>query len=39
MEKEKEGELNEMRENAGLETKPIYEKDAELKDFLSKAGL
>lgn len=39
MEKEKEGELNEMRENAGLETKPIYEKDTELKDFLSKAGL
>jgi hypothetical protein len=39
MEEEKEGELNEMREVAGLPTKTIYEKDSELKDFLSKAGL
>lgn len=39
IEKEKEDELNEMREVAGLETKPIYEKDKELKDFISKAGL
>jgi len=39
IEKEKEEELNEMRSKAGLETKPIYEKDAELKDFISKAGL
>jgi hypothetical protein len=39
IEKEKEDELNEMRETAGLATKPIYEKDKELKDFISKAGL
>lgn len=39
IEKEKEEELNEMREAAGLQTKPIYEKDSELKDFISKAGL
>ena len=39
IEKEKEEELNEMREAAGLKTKPIYEKDTELKDFISKAGL
>lgn len=39
MEKEKEDELNEMREIAGLETKKLYEKDKELKDFISKAGL
>lgn len=39
MEKEKEDELNEMREVAGLATKSLYEKDKELKDFISKAGL
>lgn len=39
MEKEKEDELNEMREVAGLATKSLYEKDQELKDFISKAGL
>lgn len=40
IDQEKEEELNEMREQAGLKTKPIYNsKDAELKDFLSKAGL
>lgn len=39
IEKEKEDELNEMREVAGLTTKPLYEKDQELKDFIAKAGL
>jgi len=39
IEKEKEDELNEMRSVAGLSTKPIFEKDSELKDFISKAGL
>lgn len=39
IEKEKEDELNEMRSVAGLSAKPIYEKDSELKDFISKAGL
>lgn len=39
--KEKANELNEMREIAGIDTKAIYqqEKDAELRDFMSKAGL
>jgi len=40
VEEEKEEELNEMRSAAGLKVKPIYnEKDALLKDFISKAGL
>lgn len=39
VEKEKEDELNEMRGIAGLDAKPIYEKDKEIKDFLSSAGL
>lgn len=39
IEKEKENELNEMRSAAGISTKPIYQKDAEIKDFISKAGL
>lgn len=39
MEKEKEDELNEMRSVAGLSTKTIFEKDAEIRDFISKAGL
>jgi hypothetical protein len=38
--KEKETELNEMREMSGVPTKNIFtEKDTLLKDFLSKAGL
>ena len=37
---EKEDELNEMREAAGLAIKPLYDtKDKELKDFIAKAGL
>lgn len=39
IEQEKEEELNEMRNIAGLTNKTIYQKDAELKDFISKAGL
>lgn len=39
MNKEDEEELNEMREMAGLDRKPIYEKDNEILDFVSKAGL
>lgn len=41
IEKEEEDELNEMRSVAGLPAKPIFEKnkDSELKDFISKAGL
>lgn len=39
MKKENEEELNEMRERAGLTRKQIYERDAEIKDFMSKAGL
>jgi len=38
MENEEE-ELNEMRKTAGLDVKPLYKVDTELKDFLSKAGL
>jgi hypothetical protein len=39
-EKEKEGELNEMRVAAGLEVKKLYDnKDALLKDYLASAGL
>lgn len=38
--KENEGELNEMRAVAGLNTKPIYDKkDSILKDFIAAAGL
>ena len=36
---EKEEELNEMRNIAGLTSKTIHQKDVELKDFISKAGL
>lgn len=39
MEVEDEEELNEMREIAGLDRKKIYEKDNEILDFVSKAGL
>lgn len=39
MNKEDEEELNEMREMAGLDRKPIYKKDNEILDFVSKAGL
>ena len=41
VEEEKEEELNEMRENAGLEVKAIYsdKQDAELKAFKAMAGL
>ena len=41
VEEEKEEELNEMRENAGLEVKSIYsdKQDAELKAFKAMAGL
>lgn len=41
LEKERAEELNEMRLRAGIDAKPIYstEKDSEIKDFLSKAGL
>ena len=39
MEKEKEEELNEMREIAGLKRKQIYQRDAEIREFVSKAGL
>lgn len=39
MSKEEEEELNEMRERAGLDRKNIYEKDNEILDFVSKAGL
>lgn len=40
IEKEQEDELNEMRSVAGLSTKRLYEeKDQELRDFISKAGL
>jgi len=39
-EKEKEGDLNEMRLAAGLEVKKLYnEKDSLLRDFIAKAGL
>jgi translation initiation factor IF-2 len=39
-EKEKEGELNEMRVAAGIDVKKVYnDKDALLKDFLASAGL
>lgn len=37
--KEKEDELNEMRNRAGLESKKIFTVDKEIKDFVSKAGL
>lgn len=36
---EDEESLNEMRVNAGLDTKSKYTKDSEIKDFISKAGL
>lgn len=39
IEKEKEEELNEVREIAGIKTKTLYEKDTELKNFISNAGL
>jgi hypothetical protein len=39
IEQEQEDELNEMRSIAGLEVKKLFEKDRELKDFISKAGL
>ena len=41
VEEEREEDLNEMRENAGLEAKPIYagKQDAELKAFKAMAGL
>jgi hypothetical protein len=39
MKREQEDELNEMRSIAGLEVKNLFEKDKELKDFISKAGL
>jgi hypothetical protein len=41
VEEEKEEDLNEMRENAGLDAKPIYadKQDAELKAFKAMAGL
>jgi hypothetical protein len=37
--KEEEDELNEMRSVANLATKPLYEKDQEIKDFVNLAGL
>ena len=37
--KEKEGELNEMRQIAGLESKKIYEEDTYIKNIKSMAGL
>lgn len=39
MKKEKEDELNEMREIAGLDVKSLYEKDEEIKKFINNAGL
>lgn len=41
LEQEREEGLNEMRLRAGMDAKPIHssEKDADLKDFLSKAGM
>lgn len=39
MEKENEEELNEMRGLAGLDHKKIFEKDTDILDFVSKAGL
>ncbi len=39
IEQEKEEELNEMRNIAGLTSKTLHQKDTELKDFISKAGL
>lgn len=39
VENEDEEGLNEMRAIAGLKSKPIYEIDSELKDFIAKAGL
>lgn len=39
MAKEEEDELNEMRSIANLETKPLYEKDKEIEDFVKIAGL
>lgn len=39
MDKESEEELNEVREMAGLNRKNIYQKDNEILDFVSKAGL
>lgn len=39
LEKDKEKELNEMRTIANIDTKSVFTKDKDIKDFLTKAGL